>query len=281
MSALRSLLEKLDPESMMKDGGLQKATLAIGLLEKKSADAGFAEEVAAAGGVQILVQTAVLHPAPTLRQSATSVLVACVKQRDPAFLKSALERRLPEALLRLMREDARRVKAAQGIDQVADGDSATDPDLPTRRIALSGLEALLSLDDPFVLTAIFQLPTSGSVLIELPGNTDPDIRQRAPALLSMVVASETGVAAIEKTVEDDPVAAATQLLGAACDSDSAISATIARVILSLRASESLRVELRKLGAVERLEGEARDLDEGIRASLITWLESDTPFVSEK
>eukprot|EP00966_Prymnesium_polylepis_P252282 5832572-Prymnesium_polylepis.1 len=140
MSAVATLLQKLEPESMMQEDGLKKAHLSLTLLQKKAAEPGLAAAIAEAAGVRILVQTCVLHPVPELRVQATSVLGACIKEADAAFLASALESRVPAGLLRLLREEDRRAKQ-EGFDE------AVDPDLPVRRTAVVALTDLLLATD--------------------------------------------------------------------------------------------------------------------------------------
>ena len=88
-----ALLAKLDPASMMEVGGLGKARIAINLLCKASES----EPAAAAGGiaavadgVKVLMQTALLHPEPSLREGAVSVLACCCACNDESFIASAL-----------------------------------------------------------------------------------------------------------------------------------------------------------------------------------------------
>ena len=90
-----ALLAKLDPASMMEVGGLGKARIAINLLCKASES----EPAAAAGGiaavadgVKVLMQTALLHPEPSLREGAVSVLACCCACNDESFIASRWRR---------------------------------------------------------------------------------------------------------------------------------------------------------------------------------------------
>ena len=86
-SQVKSCLDKLQVQSMMAEGGLQKATIAIKLLATKAAEGGVGEEVAnSSGGVAILIQTALLHPEIALRLGAMNVLTECVKEANSSFL---------------------------------------------------------------------------------------------------------------------------------------------------------------------------------------------------
>ena len=93
------------------------------------------------GGVAILIQTCGLHPVPALRMHATATLAACTRANDENFAKAAIERRLPEAMVRVLREEDRRIKKAV---EESTGGKAHDPDLPTRRLALEGVAAALA-----------------------------------------------------------------------------------------------------------------------------------------
>ena len=167
--ATAKLLEKLDPESMMQEDGLKKAHLSLVLLLKQANEGPLAAEVAAvAGGTRILVQTCVLHPVPELRQQATAVLGACIKEAVPAFLASALENRIPAALLRLLREEDRRAKQ-EGFDK------AVDPDLPIRRVAIVALTDLLLSTDGATQQAVLDDPTTLTVVLIACGNNDAEV----------------------------------------------------------------------------------------------------------
>ena len=137
-----ALLAKLDPASMMEVGGLGKARIAINLLCKASES----EPAAAAGGiaavadgVKVLMQTALLHPEPSLREGAVSVLACCCACNDESFIASALGggRRASRR-----RWCGCRRAGSQGKPET-EGDEAIDPDLPARRSAVACLHSLL------------------------------------------------------------------------------------------------------------------------------------------
>ena len=175
-----ALLAKLDPASMMEVGGLGKARIAINLLCKASES----EPAAAAGGiaavadgVKVLMQTALLHPEPSLREGAVSVLACCCACNDESFIASALgggPASLPAALVRLCAEQDRKAKPE------TEGDEAIDPDLPARRSAVACLQPVARhrrrRHDPRAA----RLERRAGALLR---NSDATIRERAAALL--------------------------------------------------------------------------------------------------
>ena len=105
MASVAPLLQKLDPMTMMEDGGLQRASIAIKLLAQQSAtDPSVGSGILEAKGMRILLQTALLHPVPELREGAIVTILGCVQRdagADSAFVAEALEQQLPVALVRL------------------------------------------------------------------------------------------------------------------------------------------------------------------------------------
>ena len=97
MSSLAPLLQKLDPMTMMEDGGLQRASIAIKILAQKAAsDPNVGGAIVEAGGMRILLQTALLHPVPELREGAAVTILGCVQSADStAFVAEALDQQLP------------------------------------------------------------------------------------------------------------------------------------------------------------------------------------------
>ena len=288
---LQGLLDKLSPMSMMAEDGLQKATLAAKLLNDKADDPSTAAGIAEANGVLILLQTALLHPVPALREAATSVVTKCVKTNDAAFIEAALDKNLPVALVRLCAEQDRRAKVEEPEEG---GEKAHDPDLPVRRIAVVCLEHLLlrvsAATTLRVLTSSEWEGVPGTCLMLL-ANTDASIRASGASLLRGLLALPVAEAKeAEATVsfsEDDGGnilqsllshcdASAEKAAGAlacgASDDSPAVSHTALGVVRALMASEPLRKELRGLGASQAfadLGAEAADLAEwcgGIEAA---------------
>ena len=147
--AYKSLLARLDPMSMMEENGLKRAHIAMGVLRQKaSSEDTCAATIAAVGdGVKVLLQTALLHPEPALREGAAAVLAACVAQNNRTFLDASLDRgpaSLPAALVRMCAEQDRAVKPADATeDDDGDRPAAVDPDLPARKCAVGCLQSLL------------------------------------------------------------------------------------------------------------------------------------------
>ena len=154
MASVAPLLQKLEPMAMMEEGGLQRASIAIKLLAHKSAtDPSVGGGILEARGMRILLQTALLHPVPELREGAIVTILGCVQRADgadSAFVTEALAQQLPVALVRLCSEQDRRAKredkaeeeeaAAEAgeapPDDAAAEERAYDPDLPARRVAV-------------------------------------------------------------------------------------------------------------------------------------------------
>ena len=253
---LKPLLLALEPESMMKDGGLEKATAAIVQLEKAANLMNTAAAIASVnGGVAILIQTCVLHPVPALRMHATATLAACTRANDENFAKAAIERRLPEAMVRVLREEDRRIK--KDVEE-STGGKAHDPDLPTRRLALEGVAALLG--GTMTAKALLALPGVICTLFGICQNSDPTLRRRGTLLLRalLVDGDQTyfrGIKpqpskAVEYIAMDGEFAAevAGHLCAAASEEDAEVADAAVRVMLALKASEPLRGALKELGA---------------------------------
>jgi hypothetical protein len=249
-----SLLEKLDPGSMMEEDGLRKATISLQLLQRKADSGPLATEVAAAGGVRILVQTMVLHPVPELRQMACAVVSLCIGQSDAAFNAMALEdrdksRSVPDALLRILREEDRRAKP-QGFET-----ATVDPDLPLRRMAISALcKLLLEADEP-TAQGVLAMPATVPVLLLSCGNSDSEIRQGSFSLLSAVIAArgDAALEAILSAAEVEVAQSASAIVTGACDLHPEGAAAALRLLLLLAGkSEVLREEMTQAGAAEKL-----------------------------
>lgn len=194
------LLQKLDPMSMMEDGGLQKATIAIKLLgEKVKTDASTTAGIVEADGVLILLQTALLHPVPELREGAIVVIAGCVRCADNGpFLDMALQKNLPAALVRLCSEQDRRAKRPDSGEGDPGEEKAYDPDLPVRRVAVDVLShVLLKIDAKTTLRVLGSKEWQGVVgtCFALIGNSDTSIRGRGAALLTHLLGLPQGVAA--------------------------------------------------------------------------------------
>lgn len=279
---LQGLLDKLSPQSMMAEDGLQKATLAAKLLNDKADDPSTAAGIAEANGVLILLQTALLHPVPALREAATSVVTKCVNTNDAAFIDAALDKNLPVALVRLCAEQDRRAKVEEPEEG---GEKAHDPDLPVRRIAVVCLEHLLlrisAATTLRVLTSSDWEGVAGTCLMLL-ANSDESIRASGASLLRGLFALPVAEAESQELApfsEDDRIsilqsfishcdASAEKAAGAlACgvsDDSSAVSRTAIGVVRALMTSEPLRKELGAMGASQAFAGlgpEAADLAE--------------------
>ena len=112
MASLAPLLQKLDPERMMEDGGLARATIAIKILaQKATTEPSTGGAIVEAGGMRIILQTALLHPVPALREGAIVAVLGCLQSADSAaFVADSLHQQLPVALVRLCSELDRRAK---------------------------------------------------------------------------------------------------------------------------------------------------------------------------
>lgn len=123
--SLKPLLDKLEPMAMMEDGGVQKALIAMRVLTHKAetdATTGLAL-ASVAGGVKLIMQTALLHPEPALRTGAAGLLALCVGHNDTAFVEACLGQggaSLPAALVRLCHEEDRRAKPDDGGEEPVD-----------------------------------------------------------------------------------------------------------------------------------------------------------------
>ena len=290
-SALKAMFEKLSPMSMMEDNGLHKAVLALRLLETEAAKPGSASEFVEAAGVKALVQTMVLHPVPDLRQLAVSALSACIRQDDATFLKHAVGCGLPEALLRLLHESDRRVKAPDAVEDSAA--SVIDPDLPVRLFAMSGVEAALTISCSDLRDAIFSFPHFVSTVMGLLDNTSEELRRRGALLLLAFVGTADGISRdpaalpitarpslVSSHVEEDVEESAKFLLIGALDPEETVQRSVLDVLLALRGCSALRGALQAFGAADELES-AHDatVASGTAAkvqAVVTWLRSDGP-----
>ena len=196
---LRGLLDKLEPMAMMEDGGMQKASIAIEVLVQKAADPPTASGIVDAGGVKLLIQTMLLHPAPALRHGAARVLTTCIEGADSIFLQRACDDNLPGALVRVLAENDRRVKkprqkASTEAVEAENGDTAPeeqayDPDLPVRQVGLVGFESLL-IHSSVAPRLLADWPGMLLTAMQLCVNTNLEIRQRAAALLRTLLTDQ-------------------------------------------------------------------------------------------
>ena len=133
MAGVAPLLEKLEPMAMM-EGAAAEGVHAIKLLAHKSATDPAWRRHFEARGVRILLQTALLHPVPELREGAIVTILGCVQRADgadSAFVTEALAQQLPVALVRLCAEQDRRAKRedkAEGAEAAAEAGEAPPDD---------------------------------------------------------------------------------------------------------------------------------------------------------
>ena len=198
MASVAPLLQKLDPMTMMEDGGLQRASIAIKLLAQQSAtDPSVGSGILEAKGMRILLQTALLHPVPELREGAIVTILGCVQRdagADSAFVAEALEQQLPVALVRLCSEQDRRAKREENAAPAPDGGEAAeerayDPDLPARRVAVQCISHLL-LSDAARAVRVLSCPEWPGVvgtIFALLGSSDAQIRQHGAALMGKLL----------------------------------------------------------------------------------------------
>ena len=141
----------------------------------------------------ILLQTALLHPVPELREGAIVTILGCVQRdagADSAFVAEALEQQLPVALVRLCSEQDRRAKREENAAPAPDGGEAAeerayDPDLPARRVAVQCISHLL-LSDAARAVRVLSCPEWPGVvgtIFALLGSSDAQIRQHGAALM--------------------------------------------------------------------------------------------------
>ncbi|KAL3902929.1 MAG: hypothetical protein SGPRY_011870 [Prymnesium sp.] len=244
-----SLVAKLDPEAMVGEGGLRKAELALRLLLSKASSHPLSPELSSSS-TRLLIQTAVLHPMPSLRTAATEVLGACVSEGEPSFLSCALTHRLPAALFRLLREEDRSAPS-KGFD------APSDPDLPVRRAAIKALSSLVLRSDEQTRSSVLSDSSSLSLLLLVCGTTDPEVREGALSLtLAVSQLGEGTLAALVQAAEAEAAGTAKALLAAACapvgeEGGAARLATL-QLLSALRAAEALREEMVNAGAGEKL-----------------------------
>ena len=145
----------------------------------------------------ILLQTALLHPVPELREGAIVTILGCVQRADgadSAFVAEALDQHLPVALVRLCSEQDRRAKREEKAAPAPDGGEAApadaaaaaaderayDPDLPARRVAVQCLAHLL-LSDAARAVRVLGAPEWPGVVgttFALLGSSDAQVRVR-------------------------------------------------------------------------------------------------------
>ena len=252
-AAMQAFLEKLEPEAMMEDGGLQKAVIALNILKERASEPSTPSEIAAAGGVMILLQTALLHPEPALRESAATVVTRCILQGDAAFIKAAMAKNLPIALVRMCSEQDRRA-------QPQDGEGpAVDPDLPVRRVALDALEHMLFEADIRTASAVMSSPGAPGVPYSLIASTDASIRERATAMLRrLLLTPDARLELIEfmtSFVKDSGEKVSQALAGALADASADTRSCALEVLRFLRGRvEALNRDLVQAGALAALEG---------------------------
>lgn len=210
----------------MRDGGMQKAQIAVKVLVQKSAtDAEIAAGIAATpDGVKVLLQTALLHPEPSMREGAITVIAHCVEKNNAAFIDAALSRgpaSLPAALVRMCAESDRKVKAA--VDEATEDDAdserprAVDPDLVARQIAVGCFANLLTtVDIDFSIRVLGgEWDGAAGTWYVLLSNSNAIIRRRAVSLLRELLAPvadsalDGGEAEEESTLVDDKAREAT------------------------------------------------------------------------
>ncbi len=287
---LASCLSKLEPESLMAEGGEKRGAIAIELLKKSCAeDGGTGAEIAQmSGAVRLLMQTCVLHPIPPFRTGATAVLAECVRQGDAAFLRAALDQRALEAFLRLLTEGERRVKpgTCDSAAAAAAQGGALDPDVPTRRVALKALEALLLSAPPFCDEAL-RFEGTVPTLASLCAHRDVELRRHACALLRTLALDGDGARreAVRAAVELDAEHAAAALLAAALDpepSNAECAEGAGSVLLSLQGSSAVAAAVAACagegggegaGDAEAAPAEADGRAPSVRARVLTWRDS--------
>jgi hypothetical protein len=197
---LVALLDRLQPMNMLAEDGLKKASIALAVLERSTAEPGSALDlVDTPGGVRLLLQTALLHPEPSFRLGATMCVHNLVSQNEPHFLQVALDEpcMLPKALARMLAEADRSVQEAAEREEDGDagGKKAVDPDLPVRRVALEMFSTLVQRTTPEVALRVLeseQLCTTPFALLS--SSRDAQICQGAAELLLAILARDDAVA---------------------------------------------------------------------------------------
>lgn len=246
---VKSLIAKLDPMAMMEDGGLQRATIAIGLLEQQAMEAGTAGAVAqVSGAVRSLLQTALLHPEAKLRYGAVSTLLSLVKQGDARFFEVAFDSMLTRALHRMLAEADRRVKA----EGEAAEEEAVDPDLPKRRLALQILEVLALHPTADVAMQTLGADDLKYAPLDLMGNGDGEIRKGACLLLMGILKRADDVSALVRDAVDEVAegGGAQLVQKALADEDEEVRAAARGALEMLPASNRVHGALAKLGEEE-------------------------------
>uniref|UniRef100_A0A7S0PZ97 Uncharacterized protein n=1 Tax=Coccolithus braarudii TaxID=221442 RepID=A0A7S0PZ97_9EUKA len=187
---------------MMAPDGLKRAHIAMQLLSLKAEEGGLGAEIAATGGARLLLQTMLLHPESSLRLGACELISACMLEADERFIAQAMEQRLPLALLRVVREEGRRVQKQMGFDE-----HAVDPDLPLRRLSVPMLGQLLSCDER--AAQLLAEPNAVSVFLEACSSPDAIVQRGACALaLTILRRADAHSASLLASVEADPASLA-------------------------------------------------------------------------
>jgi hypothetical protein len=233
--------------AMMEDNGMEKARIAISVLEKKASQDPLAAALAECGGLRILVQTMVLHPEPALRQGACTVLSAALLEQEHAddFFIAAQAARLPQALQRVLHEEDRKAKPKEG-------EHATDPDLPLRRVALPAFARCIAK-----LPELLDDPVTSSTVICMAGSSDSVLRRGGLRLALSLASHEASLPKVVLAVDASADKVAPALLRAwddyepqENDAGSTVRDGVVQLALLLRASDGLRDQLAWHGALD-------------------------------
>ena len=265
---LVALLNKLQPMNMLAEDGLKKASIALAVLERSTAEPGSALDLGdAPGGVRLLLQTALLHPEPSFRLGATMCVHNLVSQNEPRFLQVALDEpcMLPKALARMLAEADRSVQEAAEREIYGDagGKKAVDPDLPVRRVALEMLSTLVQRTTPEIALRVLeseQLCTTPFALLS--SSRDAQICQGAAELLLAILARDDAVAGpVRNVVEEAPEDVASTLIPKVLDAEQReIRATLRSLLLVLRSSTRLQAAAAKVSTAATVAGHADAID---------------------
>jgi len=235
--------------AMMQENGTEKARIAIKLLEKKASQESLSSGLAEGRGLHVLVQTMVLHPEPSLRQGACSILSAVLHEGEHSkeFLFAAQSARLSQGLQRVLHEEDRKTKPNEG-------EQAIDPDLPLRRIALSALACYVRksrevLDDP----------VTASTIISAAGSSDLILRREGLRLALSLAKDQETLPKIVSAVDTNADKAAPALLrawdgDASGDdkSDHTVRENVVQLMRLLLPSKALRDHLAWNGAIDAI-----------------------------
>lgn len=271
--------------NMLAEDGLKKASIALAVLERSTAEPGSALDlVDTPGGVRLLLQTALLHPEPSFRLGATMCVHNLVSQNEPHFLQVALDEpcMLPKALARMLAEADRSVQEAAEHEKDGDagGKKAVDPDLPVRRVALEMFSTLVQRTTPEVALRVLeseQLCTTPFALLS--SSRDAQICQGAAELLLAILARDDTVAGpVRNVVEEAPEDVAATLLPKVLDAEQReIRTTLRSLLLVLRSSTRLQTAATKVSTAATVAGHAEtcgDVVEARELRLISaWLQA--------